>query len=40
MDNVLMIRIIAGVMAVILLAIIVGRRKRMAAMRRLSIKRR
>ena len=34
MDNVLMIRIIAGVMAVILLAVIIARRKRMAAMRR------
>ena len=31
MDNVLMIRVIAGVVAVILLAVIVGRRKRMAA---------
>jgi hypothetical protein len=39
MDNVLMIRIIAGVMAVILLAVIIARRKRMASMRRLSTKR-
>ena len=38
MDNVLMIRIIAGVLAVVLLAIIVARRKRMATMRRLNTK--
>jgi len=31
MDNVMMIRVIAGVIAVILLAVIIGRRKRMAA---------
>lgn len=31
MDNVLMIRIVAGIIAVILLAIIVGRRKRMTS---------
>ena len=39
MDDVLLIRIVAGVLAVILLAIIVGRRKRMASMRRLSSRR-
>lgn len=39
MDNVLMIRVIAGVIAVILLAVIVGRRKRMAATRHLETKR-
>jgi hypothetical protein len=39
MDNVLMIRIIAGILTVVLLAVIIGRRKRMAAMRRLSTKR-
>ena len=36
MDNVLMIRIVAGVIAVILLAIIIGRRKRMAEAKRLD----
>ena len=39
MDNVLMIRIIAGVLAVILLAIIVARRKRMASVKRMSARR-
>ncbi len=39
MDNVLMIRIVAGVIAVILLAIIFGRRKRMAAAKRQGNKR-
>ena len=39
MDDVMMIRIAAGVLAVILLAVIVGRRKRMASMRRLTSKR-
>lgn len=34
MDNVLMIRIVFGVIAVILLAIIIGRRKRIAATKR------
>jgi len=34
MDNVLMIRIVAGVLCVILLAIIIARRKRMASMKR------
>jgi len=38
MDNVLMIRVIAGVIAVILLAIIIGRRKRMAAAKRIGTK--
>lgn len=38
MDNVLMIRIIAGILAVILLAIIIARRKHMAKMKRLSVK--
>jgi len=39
MDNVLMIRIVAGVIAVVLLAVIIGRRKRMAAAKRLDSKR-
>ena len=38
MDSVLMIRIGAGVIAVILLAIIVARRKRMASANRLTSK--
>lgn len=33
MDNVLMIRIVAGIIAVILLAIIIARRKRMASLK-------
>ncbi len=37
--DVLMIRIVAGVIAVILLAIIIGRRKRMASAKRLDSKR-
>ena len=36
MDNVTMIRVVAGVLAVILLAIIVARRKRMAAAKRMT----
>ena len=36
MDNVTMIRIIAGMVAVVLLGVIIGRRKRMAAMKRLN----
>jgi hypothetical protein len=39
MDNVLMIRIVAGVIAVVLLATIVARRKRVASLKRLSAKR-
>ena len=39
MDNVTMIRIIAGIVAVVLLVVIIGRRKRMAAMQRLNTKR-
>ena len=31
MDSVLMVRVIAGVIAVVLLAVIIGRRKRMTA---------
>jgi len=31
MDNVLMIRIVAGILAVVLLTIIIARRKRMAS---------
>jgi len=31
MDNVMMIRVVAGVIAVILLAIVIARRKRMAS---------
>ena len=38
MDNVLIIRICAGIVAVILLAVIVARRKRMASANRLSSK--
>jgi hypothetical protein len=38
MDSVLIIRIIAGVVAVALLAIIVARRKRMASANRLTSK--
>ena len=34
MDNVLMIRVIAGILAVILLTIIIARRKRMASLKR------
>jgi hypothetical protein len=36
MDNVLVIRVLAGVMAVILLAVIAGRRKRMASAKHLK----
>ena len=36
MDNVLMIRVVAGVLALIILAIIVARRKRMAASKRMT----
>ena len=36
MDNVVMIRIVAGVLALILLAVIVARRKRMAAAKRMT----
>jgi len=39
MDNVTIIRIIAGVIAVILLAVIIGRRKRMASAKRVATKR-
>jgi hypothetical protein len=39
MDNVMMIRTIAGIVAVVLLAVIVARRKRTAAMKRVSAKR-
>jgi LPXTG-motif cell wall-anchored protein len=39
MDNVTMIRIVAGVIALILLAILIARRKRMAAARRTNTKR-
>ena len=39
MDNVLMVRIACGIVAVILLAIIVGRRKRMASVKRTAVKR-
>lgn len=38
MENVLMIRIVAGVIAVILLAVIIGRRKRMTAAKRVGTK--
>jgi hypothetical protein len=36
MDNVTMIRVAAGVLAVILLAIVIARRKRMAASKRVT----
>jgi hypothetical protein len=36
MDNVTVVRIIAGVMSVILFGIIIARRKRMASTKRLS----
>jgi len=39
MENILMVRIIAGVAAVILLAVIIGRRKRMAAAKHLGARR-
>ena len=39
MDNVLMIRVIAGVVAVILLTLIIGRRKRMASAKRIGTRR-
>jgi len=38
MDNVLMIRVVAGVVAVVLLAVIIGRRKRMAATKHFASK--
>jgi hypothetical protein len=38
MDNVMMIRVVAGVVAVILLAVIVGRRKRLTGAKRLGTK--
>jgi len=39
MDEVTMIRAIAGILAVVLLAVIVSRRKRMAATKRADAKR-
>jgi hypothetical protein len=39
MDNVTMIRVIAGVLAVILLAIVIARRKRMSSSKRMTPKR-
>jgi hypothetical protein len=36
MDNVVMIRVVAAVLAVIILAIIVARRKRMATAKRMT----
>lgn len=36
MDTILMIRIIAGVVAVILLAVVIARRKRMASTKRVT----
>jgi hypothetical protein len=38
MDNVTMIRIVAGVLAVVLIVIMVARRKRMAADRRATLR--
>ena len=39
MDNVTMIRVVAGVLAVIILFIIIARRKRMSSVRRTNTKR-
>lgn len=39
MDNVMMVRVVAGVIAVILLAVIIARRKRMASTKRLASRR-
>ncbi len=39
MDSVLMIRVVAGVVAVLLLAVIVARRKRMASANHLAARR-
>jgi hypothetical protein len=39
MDNVTILRIIAGIMAVVLVGIIIARRKRMAAAKRLKARR-
>jgi hypothetical protein len=36
MDNVMMIRVVAGVLALIILAVIVARRKRMSAGKRMT----
>jgi hypothetical protein len=36
MDNVLMIRVVAGIVAVVLLAVIIARRKRMASLKHLN----
>lgn len=39
MDNVTMIRVVSGILAVIVLCIIIARRKRMAAAKRPTVKR-
>lgn len=39
MDNLTVMRIIAGFMAILLVGIIIARRKRMAAAKRLSVRR-
>ena len=38
MDNVMMIRVVAGVLALIILAVIVARRKRMSAGKRMTLR--
>jgi len=39
MDNVMMVRVVAGIVCVILLAVIITRRKRMASAKRLASRR-
>jgi len=39
MDNVTMVRVVAGVLAVLLLGVIVARRKRMSSSKRPTVKR-
>ena len=39
MENILMVRVLAGVVAVVLLAVIIGRRKRMAAAKHVGARR-
>lgn len=39
MDNVTMIRVVSGILAVVVLCIIIARRKRMASTKRTTVKR-
>jgi len=39
MDNVMMVRVVAGIVCVILLAVLISRRKRMASTKRLASRR-